>query len=179
MKSIKCLVLIFILTSIVHVNAKDNIPDHSVGLELGGKGLLYSLNYEYNFHENFVASIGYSFLNVSESDIDKSSIIMSFPISASYLLSLNEEHRLEFGLALTNLITTGDLVEYEGNTDYFLNPNLIIGYRFYPIDSRWHFKAMLTPFLGTKSLTNSDGTSFQPFGSTFQIWGGLGVGFQL
>lgn len=179
MKNIKFITLFLLFTSFIDLAAEDNIPTHSVNFELGGRGLLYSLNYEYNFNKNFVASVGFSFLNISESDISKSSMIMSFPISSSYLLDINDEHHLEFGIGLTNLLITGDLVEYEGNTDLFINPNIIIGYRFYPERSSWYFKAIFTPFLGTKSLTNSTGTQFQPFGSLIQAWGGIAIGYKL
>lgn len=179
MKKYIAFLMCVVFVSTLSLNAQNNIPKHAISFELGGRGLLYSINYEYQFADNFVATAGISFLHLMESEIDKSSELISYPVSVNYLLELSEEHYAELGVGVMNLITTGDLVEYSGNTDYFLNPTLLLGYRYKPTDSRWHFKAMATPFFGTKSPTNDEGTSFQPLGAVFQIWGGLSVGYEL
>ncbi len=168
-----------ILLLATNLFGQNNVNRHSISFELGGRGLIYSINYEYKFVDDFVVSAGISFFHLMESETDKSSELMSFPISIGYLLELGEGHYTEFGLGIMNLINTGDLVEYSGNTDYFMNPTVSVGYRYQPQDSRWIFKALATPFLGTKSPTNNEGTAFQPLGSVFQIWGGLSVGYSI
>ncbi len=103
---------------------------------------------------------------------------MSIPLSISYLQNIyKQKHYFEVGLGTMDLITSGDLVEYKGVTDIFFNPYLIAGYRYRPIDKNWNFKLSFTPFYGTKSLTNPTDQGFRPFGSKFQAWGNLGVGY--
>lgn len=162
-----------------HTWAQEFAPRQAVNIEIGGKGLLYSINYEYQFAENFMASAGISFLHISESEIDKSSNFWSFPISASYIYEFSGGHCVEAGIGIMNLVVSGDLVEYAGSTDYFLNPTIIAAYRYQPVESKWRFRIAATPFVGTKSPTHSEGTAFQPLGAVFQIWGGLSIGYEL
>lgn len=179
MKTSLKLILLLIFT-VNPLLSQNNSHKQAIVLEIGGKGLIYSLNYEYEILENINASIGISYLSLQESQTDKSSSLLSFPLGVTYKYPIaGENHYVEGGLGLMNLIISGDLVEYEGNTDYFLNPTLLLGYRYEPINEGWLFKVSFTPFLGTKSLTNSDGTSFQPLGSPFQMWGSLSVGYKL
>ena len=91
----------------------------------------------------------------------------------------NNQHGLEFGLGTMNLLTNGNLVEYKGTTDFFVNPNLVLAYRYRPQAGAWWIRAAFTPYYGTSSITNPEVTSFQAFGSRFQPWGGLGFGYNL
>jgi len=149
---------------------------HALTFEIGGGGLLYSLNYEHNIKQNFVARAGISFLQIKEKQTEKFLKVMSIPLSFSYLKNIYlDKHFLEVGVGIMDLMTSGDLVEYKGTTDIFLNPYLIAGYRYRPIAKEWNFILSFTPFYGTKSLTNPTEQSFQPFGKKLQIWGNIGV----
>lgn len=151
---------------------------NSLNIELGGGGLAYSINYEHFFSKKFAPRIGMSFLHIRERQTEKSLVVMSFPVSLHYLQNIhNEAHFLEAGFGTMNLITTGDLVEYKGVTDIFLNPFIHLGYRYRPAQKRWNFLIGFTPFYGIKSITNPTEQGFRPFGSKVQLWGTIGVGY--
>lgn len=149
-------------------------------MEAGGGGLIYSLNYERTFKYNLAGRAGISFLQIRENQTEKTLNLMSFPLSLSYLQNLRGNvHFVEFGIGVMNLYTDGDLVEYKGARDFFVNPFAIAGYRYKPKGKRWDLRAGLTPFIGTKSLSNPTEQGFQPFGSKIQLWGSLGIGYSL
>ncbi len=156
------------------------VPKQAITLEIGGKGLLYNISYEHNAGNNIIMSAGFSFVHLSEKQTNNASTVLSFPLSVSYLYNFtNTQHYSEIGIGTTNLLTTGDLTEYGGITDLFINPTLIVGYRFYPTGKKWSLKASFTPFYGTKSLSNNEGTAFKPFGKQLQPWGGFGFSYEL
>lgn len=152
---------------------------NAVVFELGGNGLAYSLNYERRFDQNVHTRVGFSAWKIIENQTDKSLTVMSFPVSFNYLNHLGgQKHYLESGLGVMNLVTTGDLVEFKGVTNYYLNPFVNLGYRYQPVNRRWTFRAGLSPFLGTKSVTNPTAQGFRPLGSRVQAWGYLGIGYR-
>lgn len=152
---------------------------NAVVFDLGGNGLAYSINYERSLSSKINARAGFSFWRINENQTAKSLIVMSYPISFNYMINLSDErHFIETGLGIMNLLTSGDLVEYKGITNYYLNPFLNLGYRYKPAKNRFVYRAGLSPFLGTKSLTNPTEQGFQPLGSKIQIWGYIGIGYQ-
>jgi len=172
----KVIIFFALIVFTVKLNAQE--LKHSLTLEIGGGGLLYSLNYEHYIKQNFVARAGVSFFLIKEKQTEKSLKVMSIPLSFSYLQNIyHDKHFLELGVGTMDLITSGDLVEYKGVTDIFLNPYLIVGYRYRPMDKKWNFKLSFTPFYGTKSLTNPTEQGFQPFGKKIQLWGNIGIGY--
>lgn len=162
------------------LNAQDSGNNKNmVMLEIGGNGLVYSVNYERSLRQNFKTRAGFSFFKIIENQTEKSLIVMSYPISLNYLLDLGRKsHFLETGIGLMNLVTSGNLVEYKGVTNYYLNPFVNLGYRYEPTKNRFLYRIGLSPFLGTRSLTNPTEQGFQPLGAKFQIWGYMGVGFK-
>jgi len=174
----KTKIIIFFALSIFTTNLNAQELKHAVTLEIGGGGLLYSINYEHYLKQYFVARAGISFLLIKEKQTEKSLKIVSIPLSFSYLQNIyHDKHYLEIGIGTMDLITSGDLIEYKGVTDIFLNPYLIAGYRYLPIDKKWNLKLSFTPFFGTKSLTNPTEQGFKPFGSKIQLWGNIGIGY--
>jgi hypothetical protein len=148
--------------------------------ELGGNGFAYGFHYDRQVYQDIHARAGFSIFRVIENQTEKTLLVMSYPLSCNYLYNLSgEKHFLEGGIGLMNLVTTGDLVEYKGITNYYLNPFLNLGYLYKPPGKKWIYKAGLTPFFGTKSVTNPTEQGFEPFGNAFQIWGTIGVGYQL
>ena len=151
---------------------------NAVIFELGGNGLVYSVNYERFLTKNINTRVGLSFWRIIENQTDKSMTVMSYPLSFNYLINMSgQKHFIEAGIGAMNLVTTGDLVEYKGVTNYYLNPFLNLGYRFRSTKNRLLYRVGLSPFLGTKSFTNPTEQSFQPLGSKIQFWGYLGIGY--
>jgi hypothetical protein len=174
----KHLLIISAFLAAINLNAQHS--NNAVSIELGGGGLLYSLNYEHFVAQNFVLKAGFSFFAVEERQTDKSMQVLSLPLSVSYLQPIyKQKHYLEVGIGNMNLITNGDLVEYKGSTDIFLNPYLLVGYRYKHHSQKWQLKMNFTPFYGTKSIITPTEQGFRPFGSTVQLWGGLGFVYLL
>lgn len=172
---IKLIILFTIPLFVLNLQAQD--LKNSITIELGG-GLAYSINYENLIQQKFVARAGFSYLLIKENQTEKTLNIVTIPLSINYLQNIKRnKHFIEIGVGTMDLITSGDLVEYKGITDVFINPYLIAGYRYRPIDEKWSFKLSLTPFYGTKSLTNPTDQGFMPLGSQIQMWGTVGIGY--
>ncbi len=151
---------------------------NSLMIEFGGGGLAYSLNYERLIKQQFITRAGFSHFIIVENQTDKTLNVTTIPLSFSYLQKMSgNKHFLEMGIGTMDLITSGDLVEYKGVTNIFINPYLIAGYRYKSTDKKWNFKISLTPFFGTKSLTNPTDQGFMPFGRKIQLWGSIGIGY--
>jgi len=167
-----------VLILYAHLLADSIISRHCVYFEIGGQGLTYSLGYECEIYNRLVANSGISFLNLHENQTEKNMTMMTFPVSISYLQPIfNDQNKLELGLGAMNLLTSGDLVEYKGVTDFFINPGLILGYRFIPESNKWHFKTSFNPFWGTTSITDPNRKPFTLFNRQMNYWGGIAVGY--
>jgi len=174
---LKLNILFIILFFVLTLQAQEH--KNSLGIELGGGGLAYSINYERHVSDKISSCLGFSFLNIVERQTEKTLTVMSYPISVNYLINLSrQKHFLETGIGAMNLITSGDLVEYKGVSNYFLNPFVNLGYRYAPTNNRWVYKIGLSPFLGTKSLTHPTAQGFMLLGNEIQIWGYVGMGYR-
>jgi len=152
--------------------------NNSLTLELGGGGLAYSINYEHLIKQKFIVRAGLSYISILENQTDKTMNLVTIPLSLSYLQNIkSNKHFIELGLGTMDLITSGNLVEFKGVTNVFINPYFIAGYRYWPTNRKWNFKISLTPFYGSKSLTNPTDQGFMPLGSKIQWWGAIGTGF--
>ena len=176
----KILIIILLFAAYQIGTGQTIIPKQAVTLEIGGKGLIYSVNYEHRVQKNIVISAGLSFTHIKEKQTNKSSDIISFPVSASYIFNLvNQKHYMEVGIGTMNLLTTGNLTAYGGATDFFMNPNLILGYRYYPSAKNWSIRASFNPVYGTRSFADPKRTPFKPLGNRIQPWGGIGFSYRL
>ena len=152
---------------------------NALNLEIGGTGLVYSVGYERFVKNNFSISLGTSYLTVNEKQTEKNLKIMSFPISTSSFINIgNKRHFAEVGVGVMNLITNGNLIEFKGETNHYLNPYLKLGYRFIPTQNRWQYKVMITPFWASKSSINPTQQGFRLTGGVYQIWGGMALGYR-
>ncbi len=155
------------------------LPRHHVFLEIGGNGLLYSLNYEYRFAKAFVVRAGGAYLYLQEKTTEKNQHIASLPITVSYLLNLcQQQHYVEVGGGAMLFLSSGTISSYKATTDFFPNLTAIIGYRYQPIRKHWSCKVAFTPYYGMSSLINSQGEAFNLIGNRLQFWGGVGIGYQ-
>ena len=161
-----------------------DIPRHSVGLEIGGPGLVYTVNYQYHFNSKWSGRLGTGFLRIQENETEKSLNFFVIPLELkhSFDLSQNGAHLLILGLGLQNIIGSGDIVSNESQMDVFINPFLSLGYQF-NFKNGLYLQANFTPFYGTRSLTRESGffELYDPLvidGTTIHIWGGIGFGYR-
>ena len=139
---------------------------NSIFLELGGNGLIYSLNYDHKFFDHASARIGGMYLGGSADDpnsIDGRVSVFFVPITANYLVG-NGNSRLEIG---------GGLVIAGGSVDATIDNETIddvgsgaaftgtIGYRLQPRDGGFLFRVGFTPLIAS---------------GVFVPWAGLSLG---
>jgi hypothetical protein len=131
-----------------------NIPDQSIYLEAGGNGIIFSMNYDLRFQNNFGFRLGISGLPQTSSDNNngrtdwddfRDTPFIFSVIMGNYFIG-NQTNSLELGAGLV----LGDVYD-DVYWDYPL-PNattFTIGYR-YMNEKKWHptFKAGLTPMIG-------------------------------
>lgn len=131
-----------------------SIPDQSIYFEAGGNGIVFSMNYDLRFNNNFGFRLGISGLPQTSSDNNngrtdwddfRDTPFITSVIMGNYFIG-NRTSSLELGAGLV----LGDIYD-EDNWSYPL-PNattFTIGYR-YMSKKKWHptFKAGLTPMIG-------------------------------
>ncbi|WP_158824811.1 hypothetical protein [Mucilaginibacter lacusdianchii] len=134
----------------------------NIFVELGGPGLLLSLNYDTRFlnrHDGVGGRVGVGYLS-----IDKNSLL-TVPLQINYLLGKNGKY-FELGLGAT-------FVKLRGNEDSFLSfddassvlGNMTFGYRYQPEDGGFHYRAGLTPLFNKSNFIPYFGSV--GFGYTF------------
>jgi len=157
------LALLVAVTTVPESTKAQSYARNSVYLELGGNGLLYSVNYDRRFTKDITGRFGFMiFGGQSDQATDDQIGAAIFPVTANYLVG-SGSHRLELGLGPVLMLVGGDLEEYgtvsaggvAGVTSTF-------GYRYQPVDGGFLFRVGLVPFY-------SDGRP--------QLWGGLSLGY--
>lgn len=139
---------------------------NSVFLELGGNGLLYSLNYDHKFFDHASARIGAMYFPYSNDDpntFDGRLSILFVPITANYLVG-DGNSRLEIGGGPLIVRVSADgevdneLIDGVGSGVGFTGT---LGYRLQPRNGGFLFRIGYTP-------------AFAP--GFFQHWAGLSLG---
>lgn len=158
----KCILVGFLLllVGITHLNAQsDTLPlrRHSVHAELFGHGILYSLNYNFRFHQHAAFHAGFSYWGFN-SDLLGELHLTAFPISLVYLSGKKENH-LEIGAGVMPVkltyINSGIFSLFSGieptkaRSDFLFGIGTI-GYRFQSMEDGFMLRLSLTPILSKK-----------------------------
>lgn len=170
-------ILLLSILSIIQVNAQQY--KSAINLEIGGSGLVYNLGYERFLRKSLSLNFGASYIKIEEQQTGKKFNIITFPVSSSHLINIHSnKHFTEAGLGIMNLVTSGDLIEYKKQTDYYMNPFIKLGYRFVSQSNRWQYKLTFTPFYASKSINRPTQQGFSISGGTYQLWGGMSLGYK-
>lgn len=159
-------VILLALSSLAHaqedVIGPTEFARNSIFVELGGNGILYSLNYDRKFTDHVSGRIGgMGFSIESDNSTDRVGLLL-FPTMVNYLLGSGSS-RLELGAGLLWGIAGGELEDYGSlNGVGLAGITSTIGYRLQPARGGFNFRIGLTPY-----ISNGE----------FQFWGGLGFGF--
>jgi hypothetical protein len=149
-------------------------------IEGGGPGLLYSLNYERIFEQDFGLRLGFSYQAFSASGSGGSGSVMfiTIPVIASYLGVSSGNHVLEFGAGGTAIYASGSAsgttvaVAVSGMTAL---ATALIGYRRQPADGGFLFRIGVEALVGKGlSFSNPDPTKLGVL-----PWAYLSLGFSL
>ena len=150
MKSTALFTLVFILIAIEITIAQDtniNFKKNQLYLELGGNGLVYSINYERLLSENFTLRGGFG---ITPGLIFAEGTFIHIPITASYLIG-SKSSKFETGLGATYFAGT-DIKVFGLDTGdqslIFLTG--IIGYR-YTSPGGFVFRILFTPLYNSET----------------------------
>ncbi len=143
---------------------------NSVFIELGGSGVLYSINYDRVINEYFSVRAGLEYMSVSASvsaggsTASAKATFLGIPVIGNFLWG-NENHKLEVGAGLTIFRVTGSASSLDAvasGSGVAPVGTGVIGYRYAPHDGGFTFRAGFTP------LFSKEG---------WQPWGGLSFGY--
>lgn len=143
--------------------------ENAVFLELGGNGLVYSINYERIFGDSdFSVRVGLSYISLGASSGSASSKVsmLTFPVLANYYGIGSRDHKLQLGAGLTFISLSGTSSNdssFVSATGFVPAPTLAIGYRYLPAKGGFTFFIGFTPFIipgGGKVLFPWAGMSF-------------------
>lgn len=129
--------------------------------EIGGNGIIPTVNYERRFNERWYGRIG---LGVAFAYTeDESDTAFAIPLTASWVNRPESNHHLELGGGIT--VVAGDrqdLFDYGNNDEEFSTVSMtaIVGYRYQKPDGGFLFRAAFTPVAGGGYLLPWAGISF-------------------
>lgn len=152
MKKITILLLIFFCNT--QLQAQRN---HTIYAELGGAGLLYTLNYDMQLlesNDNIGTRIGIGYLNE----------LFIIPLQLNYLLG-TKNHKFEIGAGVTPILLGSD-------TDLMVNAALM--YRFQKEDGHFLFRAGLSPNIALHGY----GDDYGNINYIFWFWPGVSAGYK-
>jgi hypothetical protein len=132
---------------------------NAVYLELGGQGVLYTINYDYRFTTFFAARVGFTHYTIPQfffADLT----ITAFPIMGEFLL-FGENHFLELGVGLMPTIGESSF-HFFSSTKSGVVGIANIAYRYQPVDGGLLFRASM-PFFVTDNGA--------------KVWGGVSFGY--
>lgn len=144
-------------------------PRHAVYLELGGPGMLYSLNYEHFIGRQFSIRGGLSLFGLRENTTGDTLGGFAVPVTGQYLLGRGAHH-LELGLGLMTGVLWSDLNSYRKSESFgLIAATATVGYRYQPPRQGFLFRVALTPLYG--------GSRFEPLGLPITPWGSISAGY--
>lgn len=140
---------------------------NAIYAELGGNGLLYTLNYDRRIRNHVTGRAGLMFISLSGTDEDGSRVeatVAFVPLMVNRLIG-SGAGRFELGIGPVFGFAGGEIDDVEDEDVEFTGLGLAavsstIGYRYQPLDGGLVFRAGLTPF----------------YSGSLQVWGGLSIG---
>ena len=129
-------------------------------LELGGNGIIPTVNYERQFRDTWHWRVGFSVVSGEDSDGD-SDVTYVLPVMVGRINNPNGNHHLETAAGL--LFVTGDSQDLFDEEDEEINNvagTVTIGYRYQKPGRGFVFRAGLTPIFDTSDILPWAGVSF-------------------
>jgi hypothetical protein len=160
----KIIVLIAVLLSCLNLPSVSQPLDqeythHAVYLEVGGQGILYTVNYDYRFTKFFAGRVGFTHFTIPAFFISDLTIT-GFPLMGEFLIG-GVDHFFEIGLGV--MPTIGETsFGFFSSTKSGLIGTANIGYRYQPADGGFLFRASIPVFVTGKGA---------------RVWGGVSFGY--
>ena len=158
---------IALLPLAARADLEERTAKNTVYLELGGNGLIYSVNYERFLSRDLNVRVGleYFSLNASSGSASGNATLAIFPVTVSFLGLSKGPHAFELGAGL-DIVYASASTDSTGGSSFGSGTTIagtaILGYRYAPRDGGFNFRFALTPIF--------NGNGFAP-------WFGIAVGF--
>ena len=140
---------------------------NAIYFELGGQGILYSINYDCRITPHLSLRGGLSSWSFSGDFflIQEKLRFTAFPLMVNYLTGPMKSSHLEIGIGLMPLFVSGSIgFLYTPSNDTgnrtFLVGTATFGYRYQPKDGGFVFRAGITPLIGGNGIAFTGGLSF-------------------
>ena len=150
-----CTMLLVVIFGSKDLHAQEAAPKNAFFAELGGNGLLFSVNYDYRVGDKFGLRGGIGFVGGNEnsrgSGFSYSNSILTIPLGLNLLLGKNGKY-FEVGAGITLVNEKVTFVERKYSP---ITGTLNFAYRYQPLGGGFMFKAGLSPI-----FTND---YFEPF----------------
>ncbi len=160
------ILLLIVGLSTKNIHAQDVVeapPKHAFFAEIGGNGLLFSINYNYRLGDKFGLRGGIGFAggkeNYGSSGFTYNNSIFTIPLSANLLLGKNGKY-FELGAGITLVSEKIEFLEREYSP---ITGTLTFAFRYQPLGGGFMFNVGLTPIFTDKY--------FDPFRP------GVGIGY--
>jgi hypothetical protein len=172
-RSAAALLLLALLPSAGAQAQQSDVSTNAMYVEVGGSGLLYSINYEGRLSSLMSARVGFMAQNQTIVFGDGSETVVGVllvPVMANVLVG-GGSHRLEIGAGpLVGVAGTGVTGVRRGGAEVVLRDIQVagftssFGYRYHPVRGGILIRAVATPFYS---------------GSSAQLWGGISLGWAM
>ncbi|HEX8410963.1 MAG TPA: hypothetical protein VF883_19010 [Thermoanaerobaculia bacterium] len=158
------LFLPFLLLSVLAVPAfAQQPPRNAAYVEIGGNGIIPTINYERRFSDRFAGRIGFSIVTSEESGGEED-VTFAIPVMANFISHPRLNHHFEAGGGV--LFVVGDEQDFSIGNDGEEIANVALtglaGYRFQRPGRGFVFRAGITPFY---------------FDGDFAPWAGVSFGY--
>lgn len=159
---------LFLMIGISNLYAqKDSLQfrRHTFHAEIFGHGILYSVNYDFRFHQQAAFHVGFSRWGLN-SDILGEWQMTAFPLTLIYLIGQEENH-LEIGAGIMpvklTFVNSGIFTLFSGDEPVKKSKDLIlgigsIGYRFQSLEDGLMLRLAITPFYNKKIVFYAGGS---------------------
>ena len=126
--------------------------NNNIFAELGGNGLLYSVNYERELFDSWYGRLGVGYISSSAKDLDNNHIkasAVTLPLMVSKMFG-DGDHKFELGIGGTIVSVSASIKADSSDLLSGAGTRVVatgtIGYRYMPKDSGVMFKAGITPW---------------------------------
>jgi hypothetical protein len=156
--------IVLLLLSAILAAAPAEGADNAVYFELGGSGVIPTINYERRLTEHWFARGGFSIVTSESEGDDDTEMTVVVPLTASWVNRPQSNHHLELGGGV--LFAGGDeqeLYDFTGDDDDTFSSLFvtgIAGYRYQRPGRGFQFRAVFTPVVGGGDVLPWAGVSF-------------------
>ena len=158
------LLMTLLLVLVTAAASAQQPPRNAAYLEIGGNGVLPTVNYERRFTDHWAGRIGFSVITSQEADEEDDDVTYAFPVMANFISHPASNHHFEAGGGL--LFVVGDEQEFapggDDEDEQISNVALtaLAGYRYQRPGRGFVFRAGLTPFFVDGDFAPFAGISF-------------------